>query len=154
MDIIWHDYYRWEALFAMCEMASDLFPSTTIWWFFFNLIFFSLMNFTSHFCPSLFGNILPIKKKAAEHCWRCFKTKSGLLSSNQTFFGLIITANCIEAPQKGEGTKCQCGCEFTLTIFNKAWQTWLALPIDNMLYIYLLCPHSKHQKKSVSIYTV
>jgi hypothetical protein len=23
----------------------------------------------------------------------------------------------------------------------------LALPIDKMLYIYLLCPHSKHQKK-------
>jgi hypothetical protein len=22
----------------------------------------------------------------------------------------------------------------------------LALPIDNMLYIYLLCPHSEHQK--------
>jgi hypothetical protein len=27
----------------------------------------------------------------------------------------------------------------------------LALPIDKMLYIYLLCPHSKHQKKSVPI---
>jgi hypothetical protein len=26
----------------------------------------------------------------------------------------------------------------------------LALPIDMMLYIYLLCPHSEHQKKSNS----
>jgi hypothetical protein len=27
----------------------------------------------------------------------------------------------------------------------------LALPIDKMLYIYLLCPYSEHHKKSVSI---
>jgi hypothetical protein len=27
----------------------------------------------------------------------------------------------------------------------------LALPIGKMLYIYLLCPHSEHQKKSVPI---
>jgi hypothetical protein len=27
----------------------------------------------------------------------------------------------------------------------------LALPIDKMLYIYLLCPHSKHQKNLLAI---
>jgi hypothetical protein len=29
---------------------------------------------------------------------------------------------------------------------NKASTYTLALPIDNMLYIYLLCPHFEHQK--------
>jgi hypothetical protein len=32
--------------------------------------------------------------------------------------------------------------------FNKAFTNTLALPIDKMLYIYLLCPHSEHPKKN------
>jgi hypothetical protein len=39
-----------------------------------------------------------------------------------------------------------------LSVFIKQGITnTLALPIDMMLYIYLLCPHSQHPKKSVSI---
>jgi hypothetical protein len=34
---------------------------------------------------------------------------------------------------------------------NKGITNTLALPIDKMLYIYLLCPHSEHPKKSVPI---
>jgi len=32
---------------------------------------------------------------------------------------------------------------------NKGITNSLALPIDKMLYIYVLCPHSEPQKKSV-----
>jgi hypothetical protein len=32
--------------------------------------------------------------------------------------------------------------------------TLLALPMNKMLYMYLLCPHSEHQKTSVPILTL
>jgi len=36
--------------------------------------------------------------------------------------------------------------KMTINNNNKASQTrWLALPIDKILYIYRLCPHSQHQ---------
>jgi hypothetical protein len=31
-------------------------------------------------------------------------------------------------------------------MFKQGITNMLALPIDKMLYIYVLCPHSKHQK--------
>jgi hypothetical protein len=33
---------------------------------------------------------------------------------------------------------------------NKASQTPLALPVNKMLYIYLLCPHREHQNNICS----
>jgi len=34
---------------------------------------------------------------------------------------------------------------------NKASQTLLALALNKMLYVYLLCTHSEHQKTAVPI---
>jgi hypothetical protein len=38
-----------------------------------------------------------------------------------------------------------------LNVDQRSVTNTLALPINKMLYIYLLCPHSEHQKTSVPI---
>jgi hypothetical protein len=46
----------------MHEMASDLCPSIAIWQFYLFIYKNLLMNFASHFCPSLFGEFFANKK--------------------------------------------------------------------------------------------
>ncbi len=56
--------------------------------------------------------------------------------------------------QKGSDGPAGLRREYNVVTSEQGITNTLALPMDKMLYIYLLCSHSEHPEKSVPIYTV